>query len=824
MKSIRTGLSLAWISVLILGLVLTACSGSPGDEIVYYEETKILTEEEAENIEEVTENRTRILFREITAFVAGLGPGDVLVSEHPVPGAEYGFLERVTGVSTTEYGFLEGVTGLTNGGTVVEIEPATLEDAIEEGVILVTETIPLEDLLNDALWAMGVEVLQVQEGYQFSYIPAEGVTIEGYLLFTADADVHIKARFLRGLEEFEFIFSPGLEMEATLRVEQGIEWDEKYTIATIPGPPIPIWGPVTITPEIELVVGTTGTVDASLEATVTHDRVYDVGLKYDGSWTTISDMSGEGATLEEPSFSGHGEALVFGGVVLSGTAGGSYVAEASLEAELLGNIRASGEIENSPWRWQYDLELYLSAQVFADLNLLRIAHVSWESDLWEYPDPPYNLAYGASGRVTTEGGEGLDGVEINFSGGHSSVTSNTDGYWCKHLLRGEVEATPEKTGYTFDPPSMTITGSASDLDFQAFGEEEAVYFPDPNLEAVIREATGKATGPIYPSDLEGLTSLHADQRNISELTGLEHCTSLTDLYLWVNQISDISPLSNLTNLTLLDLHSNQISDISPLANLTNLTLLDLDDNQISDISPLANLTSLTGLGLSGNQISDISPLSNFTNLIHLTLGGNQISDILALANLTNLAYLYLHFNQISDISPLANLTNLTYLHLDGNQISDISPLANLTNLTQLSLWDNQISDISPLSNFTNLTVLYLRSNQISDISPLANLTNLIHLDLSVNQISDISPLSNFTNLTLLYLRSNQISDISPLVNLTNLTWLNLSDSQISDIEPLVNNPGLSQGDRVYLTNNPLSDTSINTYIPQLEARGVLVVY
>jgi len=41
---------------------------------------------------------------------------------------------------------------------------------------------------------------------------------------------------------------------------------------------------------------------------------------------------------------------------------------------------------------------------------------------------------------------------------------------------------------------------------------------------------------------------------------------------------------------------------------------------------------------------------------------------------------------------------------------------------------------------------------------------------------------------------------------------------------LVNNPGLSQGDEVYLSGNPLSSASINTYIPQLEARGVIVEY
>jgi len=40
----------------------------------------------------------------------------------------------------------------------------------------------------------------------------------------------------------------------------------------------------------------------------------------------------------------------------------------------------------------------------------------------------------------------------------------------------------------------------------------------------------------------------------------------------------------------------------------------------------------------------------------------------------------------------------------------------------------------------------------------------------------------------------------------------------------VSNPGLSEGDEVDLSSNPLSDTSINTYIPQLEARGVNVGY
>jgi hypothetical protein len=41
---------------------------------------------------------------------------------------------------------------------------------------------------------------------------------------------------------------------------------------------------------------------------------------------------------------------------------------------------------------------------------------------------------------------------------------------------------------------------------------------------------------------------------------------------------------------------------------------------------------------------------------------------------------------------------------------------------------------------------------------------------------------------------------------------------------LVSNSGLSEGDLVFLGGNPLSSTSTNVYIPQLEKRGVKVYY
>lgn len=100
--------------------------------------------------------------------------------------------------------------------------------------------------------------------------------------------------------------------------------------------------------------------------------------------------------------------------------------------------------------------------------------------------------------------------------------------------------------------------------------DSVVTFPDPNLEAAIRQAIGKPVGDIYESDLSTLTTLSAASRGIVDLTGLEHCTSLTYLYLASNQIGDISPLSGLTSLINLTLYGNQMSDITTLSGLTSL--------------------------------------------------------------------------------------------------------------------------------------------------------------------------------------------------------------------------------------------------------------
>ena len=141
---------------------------------------------------------------------------------------------------------------------------------------------------------------------------------------------------------------------------------------------------------------------------------------------------------------------------------------------------------------------------------------------------------------------------------------------------------------------------------------QPVHIPDPNLRAVIREELNIADRPEVRLDArmlrDQLRYLDGFNRGISDLTGLEHATSLTHLLLHVNEISDLRPLSSLVKLTHIRIHDNQITDISPLANLTMLDTLLLSRNNITDVSTLANLTKLDDVSVANNRIADHSPV------------------------------------------------------------------------------------------------------------------------------------------------------------------------------------------------------------------------
>ena len=312
-----------------------------------------------------------------------------------------------------------------------------------------------------------------------------------------------------------------------------------------------------------------------------------------------------------------------------------------------------------------------------------------------------------------------------------------------------------------------------------------VYISDPNLRAVIAETLGKEdtdTVPITLEEMATLTTLRASNRDIKDLTGIEHAINLEELWISNNPISDLSPLAELKSLIEVGAWDAGISDLSPFSGLTKLKGLHLGNDPISDLSPLAGLTSLETLYLYGCGLEDLSQLAGLTGLKQLSIANNEkLSDVSPLVGLINLEWLDCHrCDSLSDLSPLAGLTKVEYL--------------NLNHARRVSAYS-----LAPLSGLTSLKRLRLAENRISDVSPLAGLTNLARLDLPRNQIVDLSPLSSLTGLAELYLHANRISDVSSLAGLINLEWLDLRVNQIADISSL---DGLAARTYISWLNNP----------------------
>ena len=268
-----------------------------------------------------------------------------------------------------------------------------------------------------------------------------------------------------------------------------------------------------------------------------------------------------------------------------------------------------------------------------------------------------------------------------------------------------------------------------------------VEIPDPNLRAALEAELGKTgSDTITAVEMATVERLNLNNKEISDLTGLEFAINLNWLAINDNNISDFSPMAGLTKLTELRFHRNPISDLSPLAELTNLTGLWFDNTQVADLTPLAGLINLKTVIFASPNISDLSQLKGLKNLTVLWPRGHRISDLSPVAGLINLEDFLMWGSPVSDLSPFAGLTKMRSIDICGAMISDITPMAGLTGLKTLRFAANKISDISPIAGLTGLRDVELRDNNITDISSLAGLTELTHLGIHNNNITDFSSL------------------------------------------------------------------------------------
>ena len=249
-----------------------------------------------------------------------------------------------------------------------------------------------------------------------------------------------------------------------------------------------------------------------------------------------------------------------------------------------------------------------------------------------------------------------------------------------------------------------------------FSFSQTTAIPDANFEQALISLgydTGNVNGSIATSNIADLTYLDVTNQNISDLTGIEDFTGLTELYIGGNQ------------LTSLNLNNNNAM-ISLFAYANQLTSVDLSNN-----------TALNVLQLAGNQLTSLD-VSNNTSLEQLIFNQNQLTSI-DLSNNTYLNYLWGYDNLLTSLD-IRNGNNVNIWGFD---------VTNNPDLTCIYVDDASYMQ-ETWSNFIDTTSTF--ANNETECSGLSLLDNQSQLDISIypNPVIDklfIQGLSNPTKIS-----------------------------------------------------------------------------
>ncbi|WP_298882630.1 T9SS type A sorting domain-containing protein [uncultured Polaribacter sp.] len=210
--------------------------------------------------------------------------------------------------------------------------------------------------------------------------------------------------------------------------------------------------------------------------------------------------------------------------------------------------------------------------------------------------------------------------------------------------------------------------------------------PDTNFEQYLIDenidSDATLNGRVLTADIENITQVLVNDKNISNLTGIQDFISLKELDAANNLISSIDLSKNL-QLEIVSLENNHISNIDFTTNL-NLKNINISDNQLTeiDVNLLENLESLQCYK---NQLTSINLISN-KKLQLFVANENQLKQLDVRQN-RNLIWLDVDDN---------NLESLVIKNGNNTNIATFSATGN-TNLTCIEVDDASYSN----SNWTN---------------------------------------------------------------------------------------------------------------------------
>jgi len=235
-----------------------------------------------------------------------------------------------------------------------------------------------------------------------------------------------------------------------------------------------------------------------------------------------------------------------------------------------------------------------------------------------------------------------------------------------------------------------------------FGQN--VYIPDANFKAyLVGEPSINTNGDteIQVSEATAFNGMiNVYWMTISDLTGIEAFTALTNLNCGGNQLTYLD-VSNNTALDDLRCFSNLLTSLDVSQN-TALTALNCEGNQFTSLD-VSNNTALTILDCASNQLTSLD-VSNNTALDELICMENQLTT-LDISNNIALSRLFCEFNQLTSLDVSNNIA-LIDLYCHMNQLTSLDVSQN-TSLAELGGSGNQLTSLDVRNgNNTNILEFY----------------------------------------------------------------------------------------------------------------------
>ena len=186
-------------------------------------------------------------------------------------------------------------------------------------------------------------------------------------------------------------------------------------------------------------------------------------------------------------------------------------------------------------------------------------------------------------------------------------------------------------------------------------------FTDAAFLTAVREVIGKTDGEhIYRSDVENITALEIQGKKIANLDGIQHFTSLKELYCWNNDLLELD-LSYNPNLEVLDCSFNIDMESLTLSNCFKLKSLDCNYTALQDLDVSKN-PDLTSLVCYSTKLSSLD-ISN--NLLLETLDVYDAHLVtLDITNNIRLTSLDCSCNDMCAVDSVVGVENCTLLQED----------------------------------------------------------------------------------------------------------------------------------------------------------------